>query len=202
VATAAPVDALHSFLAGRQGQVPLVKWPIPSPAVCMVGVAQLVERRVVVADVAGSSPVTHPTQTRRARAHGGPASTCFPVQATPVRQHRHWIGRGRGPRGRDTGPSIDDNPRRAACGSAVWELPPHCGRGRVRPHARPARQFCRGESGSVGAPWRAGTAPKPPDWKSANAFWTSSRVFITNGPAHATGSLIGRPPSTISSRLG
>ena len=26
----------------------------------MVGVAQLVERRVVVADVAGSSPVTHP----------------------------------------------------------------------------------------------------------------------------------------------
>src|SRR3954463_11155859 len=28
----------------------------------MVGVAQLVERRVVVADVAGSSPVTHPTQ--------------------------------------------------------------------------------------------------------------------------------------------
>jgi hypothetical protein len=28
----------------------------------MVGVAQLVERRVVVADVAGSSPVTHPTR--------------------------------------------------------------------------------------------------------------------------------------------
>jgi hypothetical protein len=26
----------------------------------MVGVAQLVERRVVVADVAGSSPVVHP----------------------------------------------------------------------------------------------------------------------------------------------
>jgi hypothetical protein len=26
----------------------------------MVGVAQLVERRLVVADVAGSSPVTHP----------------------------------------------------------------------------------------------------------------------------------------------
>ena len=28
----------------------------------MVGVAQLVERRVVVADVAGSSPVTHPNR--------------------------------------------------------------------------------------------------------------------------------------------
>jgi hypothetical protein len=28
----------------------------------MVGVAQLVERRVVVADVAGSSPVAHPTK--------------------------------------------------------------------------------------------------------------------------------------------
>jgi hypothetical protein len=30
----------------------------------MVGVAQLVERRVVVADVAGSSPVTHPNLAR------------------------------------------------------------------------------------------------------------------------------------------
>ena len=33
----------------------------------MVGVAQLVERRVVVADVAGSSPVTHPTHWCPAR---------------------------------------------------------------------------------------------------------------------------------------
>ena len=33
----------------------------------MVGVAQLVERRVVVADVAGSSPVTHPTFYRAFR---------------------------------------------------------------------------------------------------------------------------------------
>ncbi len=32
------------------------EWPMRA----MVGVAQLVERRVVVADVAGSSPVTHP----------------------------------------------------------------------------------------------------------------------------------------------
>src|SRR3954451_20485625 len=32
----------------------------------MVGVAQLVERRVVVADVAGSSPVVHPTRRRLA----------------------------------------------------------------------------------------------------------------------------------------
>lgn len=29
----------------------------------MVGVAQLVERQVVILDVAGSSPVTHPTET-------------------------------------------------------------------------------------------------------------------------------------------
>jgi hypothetical protein len=36
----------------------------------MVGVAQLVERRVVVPDVAGSSPVTHPIQTRRSTACG------------------------------------------------------------------------------------------------------------------------------------
>jgi hypothetical protein len=33
----------------------------------MVGVAQLVERRVVVADVAGSSPVTHPSPLRAVR---------------------------------------------------------------------------------------------------------------------------------------
>ncbi len=31
----------------------------------MVGVAQLVEHLVVVQDVAGSSPVTHPTRTVR-----------------------------------------------------------------------------------------------------------------------------------------
>ena len=31
------------------------------PSGRMVGIAQLVERRLVVADVAGSSPVTHPT---------------------------------------------------------------------------------------------------------------------------------------------
>ena len=35
----------------------------PDPGALMVGVAQLVERRVVVADVAGSSPVTHPMPT-------------------------------------------------------------------------------------------------------------------------------------------
>ena len=33
-----------------------------SGAADVVGIAQLVERRVVVADVAGSSPVTHPDQ--------------------------------------------------------------------------------------------------------------------------------------------
>ena len=35
----------------------------------MVGVAQLVERRVVVADVAGSSPVTHPNRPPSRRGH-------------------------------------------------------------------------------------------------------------------------------------
>jgi oligoribonuclease (3'-5' exoribonuclease) len=41
----------------------------------MVGVAQLVERRVVVADVAGSSPVTHPTiQSSTSSACGGALS--------------------------------------------------------------------------------------------------------------------------------
>src|SRR5947208_10366219 len=36
----------------------------------MVGVAQLVEHRVVVPGVAGSSPVTHPPRTRRSSACG------------------------------------------------------------------------------------------------------------------------------------
>lgn len=36
----------------------------------MVGVAQLVERRVVVADVAGSSPVVHPECAGRLRSPG------------------------------------------------------------------------------------------------------------------------------------
>ena len=40
-------------------------WQLPRDPL-MVGVAQLVERRVVVADVAGSSPVTHPS-TRQPR---------------------------------------------------------------------------------------------------------------------------------------
>ena len=39
----------------------------------MVGVAQLVERRVVVADVAGSSPVTHPTSLQVRDAFSGRA---------------------------------------------------------------------------------------------------------------------------------
>ena len=36
----------------------------------MVGVAQLAERCVVVADVAGSSPVTHPIESVTDRLHG------------------------------------------------------------------------------------------------------------------------------------
>ena len=55
----------------------------------MVGVAQLVERRVVVADVAGSSPVVHPECAGRLRSPGrcspasfgsggSPGAFCFP----------------------------------------------------------------------------------------------------------------------------
>ena len=45
----------------------------------MVGVAQLVERRLVVADVAGSSPVTHPYVR-------GPVSLlgCRPARSRPA----------------------------------------------------------------------------------------------------------------------
>ena len=37
----------------------------------MVGIAQLVERRLVVADVAGSSPVTHPKSRTAGRTTSG-----------------------------------------------------------------------------------------------------------------------------------
>jgi hypothetical protein len=38
-----------------------------------------------------------------------------------------------------------------------------------------------------------GSVPSFPAWKSSNACWSSSRVFMTNGPYHATGSRIGCP---------
>ena len=41
-----------------------------------------------------------------------------------------------------------------------------------------------------------GMVPRRPAWKSSKACTSSSRVFMTNGPYAATGSRIGRPPST------
>ena len=47
----------------------------------MVGVAQLVERRLVVADVAGSSPVTHPNHTEPlACGNAGQGLVYFPTR--------------------------------------------------------------------------------------------------------------------------
>ena len=51
-----PSDPVHFFSAGRGNAAPV-----------MVGVAQLVEHLVVVQDVAGSSPVTHPIGSPRVR---------------------------------------------------------------------------------------------------------------------------------------
>ena len=48
----------------------------------MVGIAQLVERCVVVADVAGSSPVTHPKWVRCELATKGPPLVA--VRAWPI----------------------------------------------------------------------------------------------------------------------
>src|SRR4051794_20772303 len=74
----------------------------------MVGVAQLVERRVVVADVAGSSPVTHPTVryvvlalasrgTKRRHAHSQPGGRFAPLGApwkdsiaAPMEEPARW----------------------------------------------------------------------------------------------------------------
>ena len=55
---------------------------------------------------------------------------------------------------------------------------------------------------SVPRPWTEGIWPRRPAWKSSKASMTSARVFITNGPPQATGSRIGRPPSTITSSDG
>src|SRR6185436_8073846 len=53
----------------------------------VVGVAQLVERRLVVADVAGSSPVTHPhVRGPVPPREGAPAHGCFASPEASVRQ--------------------------------------------------------------------------------------------------------------------
>ena len=49
---------------------------------------------------------------------------------------------------------------------------------------------------------QVGMCPNMPRWKSSNALITSALLFITNGPAQASGSRIGRPPTTIRSSLG
>src|SRR6476620_8156369 len=48
----------------------------------------------------------------------------------------------------------------------------------------------------VGALCTLGMVPSRPFWKSSNAVSTSAFVFMTNGPAQATGSRIGCPPRT------
>lgn len=45
----------------------------------------------------------------------------------------------------------------------------------------------------------AGIEPRRPSWKSSKAWSTSALVFMTNGPAIATGSRIGLPPRTNTS---
>jgi hypothetical protein len=56
---------------------------------------------------------------------------------------------------------------------------------------------------SRGAPQASGgMIPSFPFRKSSNAWSTSSRVFMTNGPPQATLSRIGCPPRTSTSRLG
>ncbi len=73
--------------AARRGRTDSAE-PDPSPRLLvgpgtsrgrMVGVAQLVERRVVVADVAGSSPVTHPKPCRH-RGRGRRSAAAGPGQ--------------------------------------------------------------------------------------------------------------------------
>ena len=49
----------------------------------MVGIAQLVERRLVVADVAGSSPVTHPSRSQEPDPYGS-GSCASRVNLVPI----------------------------------------------------------------------------------------------------------------------
>jgi hypothetical protein len=73
-----------------------------------------------------------------------------------------------------------------AVGIAVWWA--------LRPLMRALATLLRGQP-PIGSPNR-------PFWKSSYACMTSALLFITNGPAQATGSRIGRPPSTMTSSLG
>ena len=61
--------------------------------------------------------------------------------------------------------------------------------------ARPGRGD-RGQRTSCPGCASVGMVPSRPAWKSSKACTSSSRVFMTNGPYAATGSRIGRPPST------
>jgi hypothetical protein len=63
-----------------------------------VGIAQLVERRLVVADVAGSSPVTHPRQIEPPTSSGRglesfPGGTCASLLGTLGTPERSAPGR-------------------------------------------------------------------------------------------------------------
>ena len=90
---------LESTPAAESATRPIPRNPTCSPRLLvgpgtsrgrMVGVAQLVERRVVVADVAGSSPVTHPRFCAGAPGGGGQprassAASVRRVSATSIR---------------------------------------------------------------------------------------------------------------------
>src|ERR1700749_719078 len=65
----------------------------------MVGVVQLVERQVVILNVAGSSPVTHP-KDHASRSRLGVTGACNDVVATPPTRR---LPQRRPPRGRPTG---------------------------------------------------------------------------------------------------
>ena len=142
-----------------------------SPAVRpMVGIAQLVERRLVVADVAGSSPVTHPSRSREpdpcgsgSRASG--LASCDRHDSGPARHAPRVVRRVRLQHRRRAVRLLPA--RRLSRRRRSHAIPAAATPARRRP---PSRSGCRAASTSRGhrpsgaAAWRSTTRPPPVRW--------------------------------------
>ena len=157
----------------------------------LVGVAQLVEHRVVVPGVAGSSPVTHPKRSSAVRPGstrpaGGPGPpglgrvACWPRRRRRPAAHPPLAA---GPVGRAAGApptgSRSCTPGRRRCpGDRGW---PGCTPSSGTP-SRPGPRWPRTATGCSAVPAGSGSGgPRP---------WTSSR------PACCSATATGRPSST------
>src|SRR3954466_15847799 len=137
----------------------------------MVGVAQLVERQVVILDVAGSSPVTHPSGE-------GPGQ--FADQGLS-RSTPHLTG------GRPTGPGArDDNSDTAAC-QAGNRMSAYCGwgdaPGSTRRH-RPRRRLGDPRGGGASSTGSAAARPRDVTVCDTTGSWEGAGTMTVLHIAH------------------